>query len=430
MTDLSIVLRSLFSRRTLTVLTVVTVAVAAGLMLVLLTLRDAGAEAFRRGSGTMHLLVSSDSSPLTAVLNGVFYANPPRNPITWEKYEQIAGSFPWAWAIPTQLGDSYRSMPVLATTREFLERFEPDLGSPWALADGRLFERNFEVVLGAEAARLSRLKVGERIVLTHGSGSSRGSGDGDGHMPHEHDEFPYTVVGILEPTGTPHDRVLFTDLESSWILHAHDRRHHADPSVRMTTIDDLIDADRLITGIMLRLPTRPGSNISPAMQQQFDTLRRDTSIVVAQPEQQIDRLLTIIGSVDRLFIAMAAVTMLGGAIAILLVMTGAMELRRRQIAVLRVLGFSRPRIFSLVVTESAVIGLFGAALGVTIGLIGMAIASETLRSALGLVIPADLRPTWILIVAAATVALAALAGVGPALAAYKAPVANGLRTLN
>ncbi|HMN95580.1 MAG TPA: ABC transporter permease [Phycisphaerales bacterium] len=425
MTDFSIVIRSLFARRTLTLLTVATVAVAAGLMLVLLTLRDAGADAFRRGPGTTHLYVAAEPSPLTAVLNGIFYANPPRNAMPWAKYRQIAESFPWEWAIPTQLGDSYRGMPVVATTRDFLTRFQPDLSGRWRFAEGRPFEANFEVVLGAEAARRSRLKLGDAIILTHGSPGSRG-GDVE-HHSHEHDEFPYLVVGILEPTGTPHDRALFTDLESSWILHAHDRRHHADPSVTMTALEDLLDEDRLITGIMLRLPTRPGSNVSPAMQQQFDALRRDTSIAVAQPEQQIDRLFAIVGSIDRLFIALAATTLVGGAISILLVMTGAMELRRRQIAVLRVLGFSRPRIFSLVVTESAVIGLLGAAAGVVLGVLGMVIASEALRSTLGLVIPAEPRLPWILIVSACTVALAALAGIAPALTAYRQPVAGGLR---
>ncbi len=432
MTELAIILKSLRSRLFLTIITVITVAVSVALMLTLLTMREAGHDAFRRGSGTTHLLVSADSSPLVSVLNGVFYANAPRNPIPWAKYEEIRSRFPWDFAIPTQLGDSYRGHPALATTRDFLEKFQPDPRGRFELASGRFFEAPFEVVLGAEAARESRLKLGATLFLTHGSGGSREGMEGEGehaHADHEHTEFPYTVVGILEPTGTPHDRLLITDLESTWILHAHDRRHHADHSISTTTSADLLESDRLITGILLRLPTRPGSAVSAGMQQQFDQLRRDTSIVVAQPEQQIDKLFSIVGSIDRLFIAMAAVVMVGGGISILLALASSMEARRRQIAVMRVLGCSQMRIFSLVLTESALLGLLGAAVGITIGLIGCLVTAAILRQTLGLVIEPNPRLHWLVIVAAATVVLAGLAGVIPAAMAYRTPVARNLRPI-
>lgn len=430
MSDLSIILRSLRSRLFVTVTTIATVAIAVALMITLLTMKQAGRDAFRRGSGTTHLIVSADSSPLVAVLNGVFYANPPRNPLSWSKYQQIKDAFPWEWAIPTQLGDSYRGFPVLATTADFLERFQPDPQSRWALADGRFFEKPFEVVVGAEAAKATKLRVGAKIVMTHGSGGSREGGEeGHDHAGHDHAEFPYTVVGILAPTGTPHDRVLMTDLDSSWIIHAHDRRMHDDHATRTTTQADLLDTDRKITGVLLRLPTRPGSNVSAAMQGQFDALRRDTSIVVAQPEQQIDRLFAIVGSVDRLFVAMGAVVMLASAVAIMLALASSMEMRRRQIAVLRVLGCSRPRIFGLVVTESALLGLAGAVAGVVIALVGCVLVAAALRQALGLVISPAPRTEWIAIVGAATIVLAAMAGIAPAIMAYRTSVARGLRPI-
>ena len=147
--------RSLISLRARLLSTVVTsgsVAVAVALLLTMLSLRSAGFDAFQRGTGTMHLLVSADSSPLVAVLNGVFYANAPANPIPWAKYQQIRGSFPWQWAIPTQQGDSYRGYPTMATTPEFLTKFEPVKGEPWKAAKGRFFDKPFELVLGAQAA--------------------------------------------------------------------------------------------------------------------------------------------------------------------------------------------------------------------------------------------------------------------------------------
>ena len=77
MTDWTIIRRSMSARRFSTVTTIVTVAVAVGLMLTLLAMRDSGRKAFDRGTGNMHALISADSSPLVSVLNCIFYADPP-----------------------------------------------------------------------------------------------------------------------------------------------------------------------------------------------------------------------------------------------------------------------------------------------------------------------------------------------------------------
>lgn len=424
LTDTRIVLRSLQARPLSTWVTVGMVGVSVGLLLVLLGMRTASREAFDRGSGNTHLLVSADPSPLVAVLNGIFYANAPANPIPWAKYQQIRGSFPWLWAIPTQQGDSYRGFPTMATSADFLTKFEPVAGEPWKLREGRLFERPFEIVLGAAAAKGSGLRMGQEVFLTHGSGSSREGGDG--HAGHVHTEYPFKVVGILEPSGSAHDRALFVDLESSWILHAFDRREREGNHAKVGPAD-LVDADRMVTGILLRLPTRPGSDASAAMQQQFDTLRRDTSIVVAQPADQIRRLFAIVSNVDGLFIAMAAVVLVSSAVGVMLALYNSMAARTRQVAVLRVLGASQGRIFGMVVTESLMIGFLGAAAGLIVAMVGGIAAAAWLRASLGLVIDPGLDVRETVIVLGGTVALSALAGVLPAWRAYHVPVAESLR---
>jgi putative ABC transport system permease protein len=163
------------------------------------------------------------------------------------------------------------------------------------------------------------------------------------------------------------------------------------------------------------------------MQQQFDALRRDTSIVVAQPAQQIERLFEIVGNVDGLFLGMAAVVLVSSAVGVMLALYNSMAARSRQIAVLRVLGASRGRVFGLVLTESLLISMAGAAAGVVLAYLGGMAASAWLKASIGLVIdPAlDLRGT--VIVAGGTVALGAVAGILPAWRAYQVPVADSLR---
>ncbi|MSR40998.1 MAG: FtsX-like permease family protein [Phycisphaerales bacterium] len=426
MTDLTIVLRSLRLRLFSTIVTALLVATSAGLLLSMLSLRNAGKAAFERGSGNAHLLVSADQSPLVAVLNGLFYANPPRAPLSREKVSEIRRLFPWDFIVETQLGDSYRGFPVLATTPEFFSKFEPVVGEPWTLASGKFFDGNMQVVLGAASARETGLRLGAKIVLTHGSGASREGGEEEhGHV---HREYEFEVVGILDATGSPHDRALFVSLESSWMLHAHDRREREGIEGKVT-VADLLDDDRKITGMLLRLPTRSGSSVSSALQQVFDALRRDTSITVAQPADQIDKLFAIVSNVDGIFIALAIATLLSSAVAILLSMVNSMAERRRQIAVLRVLGASRARVFGIVLTEAMLIGLVGAAAGIVISAIVLTIATSWLRANLGLIIAPDFDPRASVLVAAGAVLLAAIAGLVPAMLAYRTSVSKQLRPL-
>lgn len=453
MTDWTIVSRSLRGRLFSTITTVATVAVAVSLLLVLLMMRDAGSKAFERGTGNMHLLVSRDQSPLVSVLNSVFYAGAPRAPISDAEFRKLAESFPLEFAIPAQIGDSYRAQwPVLATNTDFFSKFKPAEDSSWSFAQGRAFSKEFEVVLGSAAAKSTGHKLGDQLVLTHGA-----AGQGGGH---EHDEHKYEVVGILTPTGTAHDRALFTNLESSWILHAEERKereqgaeqkspgtanadahddhddhdhdahgHDHDHAHVHVNAADLTPADKLITTIYLRVATRPGSDASASIGPVFDSLRRDPTLTVAAPATEVRKLLTIVSNVDQILVAMAIVVMLSSGIAIMLALYNSMDQRRRQIAVLRVLGASQGRIFNLVLTESVVIGITGTIAGVALAIAGATIVSELMRQRLGLVIAPGLPAQALVAVALAAVALSASAGIVPAIMAYRTSVAKNLRPI-
>lgn len=455
MTDWTIVTRSLRARLFSTLTTVLTVAVGVALLVVLLTMRNAGRQSFERGTGNIHLLVSRDASPLVSILNGIFYASPPAKPVTFAEFEAIRQKLPLEWAIPVQLGDTYKgAWPVLATSDEFFSKFRPAENAAWEFASGAAFSKDFQVVLGSAAARGTGLAMGDKIVLTHGTGASRAG------PVHEHDEAKYEVVGILKPTGTIHDRALFTNLQSTWLIHAldrleregkithdhdhdhaegedaHDHEHEEghDHSAFPICDEDLTDADRLITNIYVRVLTRPGSDISAAIPVVMERLRRDPQfqaapMTVAGPKAEIDRLFNIVGNVDRILVAMAVVVMISSGIGIMLALYNSMEQRRRQIAVLRVLGASRGRIFSLVLTESAIIGLVGAFAGVALGVLGAHLAAGAMKARLGLVITPDIPPNIVVATLLMTLGLACLAGIVPAVMAYRTSVAKNLRPL-
>ncbi|MFN5945854.1 MAG: ABC transporter permease [Phycisphaerae bacterium] len=460
MTDFTIVLRSLRVRAFSTIVTIASVSLAVMLIITLLTLRNSGKAAFERGSGDMHLLITAEDSPLVSVLNSVFYANAPRRPVTWVKYQQIAAQAPWAYTVPTAIGDSYRGFPVVATTTDMFSKFVPAADAPWKLREGAFFPEgdagNWQAVIGSTVAQATGLKIGDTIYLAHGynpRATKPGSPDpaaahdehdehDHAHDEHEHEEeasgavhvhreFPTKVVGILQPTATPHDRAIFTNLESTWIKHAKDIRERMNPPLEAPkTSAELRESERLITGIYSRLVTRPGSDAPANLPQVFDALRRDGSLTVAQPKQETDTLFgSIIDPINRIFIAIAVVVLVTSGIGIMLALYNSMEQRRRQIAVLRVLGASASRIFNLVITECAVIGLAGAVLGAAIALLGARIAAGVVLSRYGVVIEPTLSPVIVVYLMVATVLLAIVAGLVPAVMAYRTSVARSLRPL-
>ncbi len=472
LTDLTIIRRSLTARLFSTLTTIATVAVAVGLMLVLLAMRDSGRKAFERGAGNLHVLVSADSSPLVSILNSVFYANAPQRAIPMTQYQKL---FPRAadgagftdrrldFALPVQQGDSFRGFPTMATVPEFFTRFQPSVGEPFALATGAFPTGDFDVLLGAEVARATGFAVGKQLFVTHGYTSRRGHApargdtpDGGaakpGHHHHHGDEkedpnkpwrptpaegadedihadFPFTVVGILKPTGSAHDRAVFIHLHATWLMHADEKRHEASPSADEPTVENLQESEKLITGVYVGVKTREGSDVSVAVGPIFAALRSDPTLTVALPGQEIRKLFEIVGNVDRIIIAIAFAVLVSSGIAILLALYNSMEQRRRQIAVLRVLGASRLRVFALILTESAIIGLAGAAAGTLVGFVAIQTVEGKLREKLGLVIDAQLDPQIVIPVLAGTVLLAALAGIIPSLMAYGTSVSRALRPL-
>ncbi len=424
MTDMTVIGRSMTARLFSTVTTIITVAIAVALMLVLISMEGSGRRAFERGSGNMDLLVSRDSDPMVAVLNGVFYANAPQAPIAWPEYEMIAGHPLVGFAVPIQLGDSYRGRPILATTPEFFTEFQPVAGEPWKFTSGGPFKEwtggEHQVVVGAAAAREMGLGVDDMLgAITHGLSQE---------SAHVHDEFAFRVVGVLGTSGSAHDRALFIHVNSSFLMHAHDRRMAQDSRI-VTTYDDITEADRLITGVYVKTATRPGSSAAAALPMLQSQLRARLNATVDNPSFQIDKLFRIVGNIDQIFLGMAAVVLVSSAIGIMLALYNSMEQRRRQIAVLRVLGCSRGRIFGLVVTESAIIGLVGAVVGVALSLAAMTVVSNIMRARLGLVVEPTLSPETTMVTILAAIALAAIAGGIPALMAYRTSVVRNLRPL-
>jgi putative ABC transport system permease protein len=136
-------------------------------------------------------------------------------------------------AFPISMGDTYRGFRIVGTQAKLFQHtwisaFSRRIRIPFIFAEGRPFERSFEAVVGGLVAREANLSLGSQFTGTHGLGAG------------EHEDFPYTVVGILEIAGTPNDRAIFVNLESVWEVH-HDEGDddHADEFERPLSAEQL-----------------------------------------------------------------------------------------------------------------------------------------------------------------------------------------------
>ncbi|MBL0871662.1 MAG: ABC transporter permease [Phycisphaerales bacterium] len=466
MSDMTIVTRSLRVRLLSTVITVLSVACAAGLLIVLLSLRHQGQSAFSRGTGNAHVLVSAEPSGLVSVLNTMFYAQAPKAALDWKQIkalgldeqtrakkdgsgeEVVPSDRRLAFSVPVQMGDSFRGFKSVATTGRFFGAFQPTEEEAWAFAAGKSFEGTWEVVLGAEVAKITGLKVGSELFITHGW-SARGHGAVEGDTPatkkedehdhshgdhdhdhdhdapggagHIHDEHPFVVTGILQPTGTLHDRAVFMNIEAGWVLHAEEKRKAKDPNLPEARVDNLTDEEKQVTGVLVR--ARSGAVLGEV----FAELRKQTGVTVANPASEVRTLFSIISNVDTILLAVAGAVLVGSAASVMLAVYSSMNERRKQIAVLRVLGASRGRITGLVLAESAVIALLGAAAGAVLSVIGMQAAAAATLARTGVLIGGSVELGSVVMVMAGTVGLGMVAGLVPGVLAYRVGVGESLR---
>jgi putative ABC transport system permease protein len=207
MYPLSLAWRNLRAHPVQTAITIVVVSLALGLFVTIAVLGDAIRQGVIRASDPFGVLVvGAKGSGQQLVLSSILLQGQPVGNIPYAIFEELAADERVQTAVPLALGDNIGGARIIGTDNSFFAltgpRGEP---SPFVLADGRLLEQDFEAVLGATAATQLGLGLGQTFVSSHGVER--------GFEPDEHDD-PFTVVGILQPSGTPYDAAVFTTLAS------------------------------------------------------------------------------------------------------------------------------------------------------------------------------------------------------------------------
>jgi len=463
-----LVLKQMRQRALSTWLTLLSVLLGVALAVAIMILRREGGNLFGQTEYGYDIIVgSAKGSPLQLVLNTVYHIDRSPGVIPYTLYENYGRSPLFRpmikIAVPYAVGDSYKDHRIVGTTTRLFNA--DDEGKPvtypdedsyfcyrpqkrYEVGEGRFFaSEKFEAVIGSDVPRETGLKLGETFQATHGL--PRPGETPDIHKP------KWTVVGVLKPTHTAADRVLFIPLVSFYTIAEHDvglvginaAQQGQDPNAAVKeflkptsqpaaqeeekehfTVDDQgrihLDLPKSIWGVnAILIRTRGGASAMSLMY--IINNGKDASAV--NPASAMREFFSNFLKGPSLVLLLIAllVTIVAG-VGILVSIYNSVSARLREIAILRALGATRARILALICFEAGLIGLIGGIAGLIaghlLGGVGSAYAERLLGESMNWLRIGPEEWGYLGIV----VVIAVLAGLVPALKAYRTPVATNL----
>ncbi|MGQ0614471.1 MAG: FtsX-like permease family protein [Planctomycetaceae bacterium] len=410
---LLLVRRSLRQHALSTSVSVGSTALACGLVMAVFSIQTQAREAFTGVPVGFDAVLGARGSPLQLVLNTVFHLETSPGNIPWSLYEAMRKDPRVETAIPYAVGDNYRGFRIVGTTLDLFRDVQVRPGEMLRPAPpGRLFDPTLrEAVVGDFVARSARLGLGDRFHAYHGL-------DFDETQRHDAE---YVVVGVLEPTNSPTDRVLFIPVDGVFRLEGHVLRGGGE-EFEAKPGEPIPDEHKEVGAVMLKLRSKQAGFL---LRQEINnqgavaTLAWPVGLVLAEFFEKMGWMLRVLELVAVLVVVVAAGSILAS-------LTNSIRERRREFAILRALGARRRTVFGAIVAEAAAIAALGSLLGLLVhaGILGA--AAVVVRAQTGIVLE-WLRPHPILWIApTGMVLLGALAGILPALQAYRTDVASHL----
>ena len=262
-----LVLKQMRQRALSTWLTLLSVVIGVGLAIAILILQRESSQLFGQSDFGYDIIIGPPKgSPLQLTLNTVYHLDKSQGNIPYALYEDMSrkdkappGHADYGQyvrhAIPFMVGDSYKGHRLVGTSPQMFgfsddakpfagydslgkrlpqyqnpnipdeqrdsskpvaaSTFEYRRDQKYELAEGTSFRaKRFEAVIGNDVAEKEKMKLGSKFQATHGF-------PGPNEKPDIH-KPQWTVVGILKPTHTANDRVLFIPLISLYAIEEHD----------------------------------------------------------------------------------------------------------------------------------------------------------------------------------------------------------------
>ncbi len=509
---LQLVLKQMRQRALGTWLTMLSVLLGMALACSILILQREGQSMFAQTDYGYDVLIGPPKgSPLQLTLNTVYHLDVSPGVVPYVVYEDLSRKGPPGpgradfrpfvkQAVPFMVGDSFEGRRIVGTSPRMFgfddagqrvtgEAFMYRAGKKYELAAGRAFgAKKFEAVIGSEIAAALHLRLyddklteeqneaqGGAFRATHGMPGPNETPDI--HKPRWH------IVGILQPTHTANDRVLFVPFISLYAIAEHEGGM-IDQALLRARINPATVKPEQLDGVLASLGIDPGKvpasvknkfklvatqptagDAHEAHDEQAYDLDAQGDIVPHLPKEewslsavmiqargpfQAEQLLYnfkliddraaavnpasvmrdffstfLSGTTTVLLVISLLVTVVAG-VGILVSIYNSVSARMKEIAILRALGATRKRVLTLICIEAGLIGLVGGLAGLMVGHAMAAVASVYMNRLMGQTINWSLIDTREWKYLAGVVILAVLAGLVPALKAYRTSVAANL----
>ena len=313
-----------------TILNILLLAMGIGVITTLLLFNNQFREKMSQNSRGIDLVVGAKGSPLQLVLCSVFHIDFPTGNIKLTDARKLSKNRLVKRSIPMALGDSYRNFRIVGTDTAYTDLFSAKL------REGSWWSKDLEVVAGSAVAEDLQLKIGDKFASAHGLTS-------DGHA---HEENLYRVVGILEPSHSVIDNLLFTNIASIWRVH---------------DLHEMPDSTREITSLLIKFRNPIAALQLPRM------INTQTNMQAASPAFEIARLFSILGVGVDVLLGVASTIIIVSGLSIFIALYNSLKERRYDMAIMRAMGSGRTRLFSAVILEGAMLTLCGSLLGLLIG---------------------------------------------------------------
>ena len=419
--------KSLVNRRLTVFLSVLTIAFSVALLLTVERVRTEARTSFNQTISGTDLIVGAPSGDIQLLLYSVFQLGNASANMSWQAAQEIAAMPEVAWTLPLALGDSHKGYRVMGTDAAYFDHYKYGRKQALRFNDGERFADLYQAVIGAEVAQKLGYKVGDKIVIAHGMGR---------HSFKEHDDKPFTLVGVLERTGTPVDRSVLVSLQSIEAIHigwgkpalSDIRARFAEKQGQAVQPDAEQLQPEAITALLVGVKKKT---------QLFKVQRRINEggqglSMVSEPLQAVmpavalQQLWKLVGVAENALLVVAGFVVISGLVGLMSVILTGLNERRREIAILRAIGARPMQVMLLLVAEAFILTLLGLLLGAGLFYLLLLVAAPWVYEVWGIWLPVagfSLTELQLLSIIAAA---GLFVGLWPGLRAYRISLAEGL----
>ena len=320
-----------------TILSLLLMSLGVGIISLLILLNNEMKQQVKNNLKEIDMVVGAKGSPLQLILSSVYHIDNPTGNIPLSSINILKKNRLVDLVIPLSYGDSYEGFRIVGSTHDYIDLYNAEI------KEGRSWEGGFEVVIGSEVAKIHNLQIGDNFYGSHGLLKG-------GHV---HDNYAYSVVGILNFSGTVIDKLILTDYQSVWNVHNKD--------------DDSVME---ITAALFKFKN-PSALIKLPRQ-----VNETTNLQAAVPVFEMNRLINLLGVGFNSIQFIAVVIMIVSGLSIFISLYNSLKRRSYELALMRVHGASRWQLVQLIQLEALFLSFLGAVSGLLLSRFSIYIISS------------------------------------------------------